>query len=252
MNTRERRLLIAAGCAAAITLPFAAFIAPPDAIQGQAQRFMYLHVPAAWTAYLCFVVVLVCGLRMLFRPGSAARSVARAAAEVGVAMTAFTLITGSIWGALTWGTAWVWDARVTSTVALGLVYLAYLAVDILTPRHRVRWVLAPLAVAGFVMVPVVHFSVVWWRTLHQPATILAPNTSPPIHPMMALTLTFAVVTFTLLAAWILHRRIGALRTGTDRPSGSARPTEVPGDPQPSGVVPRTTTATQERVGGPVS
>jgi heme exporter protein C len=176
-------------------------------VQGDAQRWMYLHVPAAWSAYLCFAVVLLACLPVALRGAVRPLAVARAAAETGVVLTAVTLATGSVWGAQTWGTWWVWDARVTTTVATGLVYVMFLAALALatTPRgHRAAgWV----GVLGFLMVPVVHLSVVWWRTLHQPPTLLAPGTGAPIDPVMAAALATSVLTCTLLTVTAVLGRL---------------------------------------------
>lgn len=200
----------------ALTLPMALLVAPPDAVQGEAQRWMYLHVPAAWAAYACFAVVLVASLQVL-RTGAVERALmARAAAEVGLVLTVLTLLTGSVWGRFTWGVWWVWDARILTTVALALVYAAYLALVHLAPR-RPR-IPAVLGVVGFLLVPVVHMSVVWWRTLHQPPTILAPEAGLPIDPVMGATLALAVLTTSLAAAWAVLTRL----TGLDRTRQKSR------------------------------
>lgn len=188
----------------------AAAAAPADAVQGQWQRLMYLHVPAAWTAYLCFLVVLVTNAAYLRTRAPQWGRCAQAAAEVGVVAVAVTLLTGSIWGEAVWGTWWAWDPRLVSTAVLGALYLAYLGLcdlEAVWARTTAAW----LGVLSFALVPVVHFSVVWWRTLHQPATILAPPTqAPPIDPRMALALALAVVASTTTALWALACRVGRL------------------------------------------
>lgn len=192
-------------------------LAPTDAVQGDAQRWMYLHVPAAWCAYLCFFLVLLASAQQLRTASEGSGRLGRAAAEVGVVLTAATLLTGSIWGHLAWGTWWAWDARVTTTVALGLVYLGYLglrgALD--GTRHRL---IALVGIFGFAMVPIVHFSVVWWRTLHQPATILAPTLNPPIDPRMGLALAISLLAFTVATAWALHWRLRSLQSSAAAPA----------------------------------
>lgn len=187
-------------------------VAPTDRVLGDAQRLMYVHVPVAWCAYLCFAIVLVASIGYLRRRGAASARVARAAAELGVVLTALTLVSGSLWGALTWGTWWVWDGRTTSTVAMGLVYAAYLGVRAIEVGRASRVAAAVIGVVGFAIVPVVHLSVLWWRTLHQPATLLAPSAAPPIHPLMAAALLAAVATVmtaTLLALRLRVRRLAA-------------------------------------------
>ncbi|GAB3553478.1 cytochrome c biogenesis protein CcsA [Arthrobacter tumbae] len=195
-------------------LLFGAFIAPPDVVQGNAQRLMYLHVPAAWTAYLGFLIVLLASLGVLFTRFRRSSDVARAAAEVGLALTALTLATGSLWGGLTWGTWWAWDARVLSTVAMGLVYTIYLAARSLADEERGAPGVAVLGVIGFAIVPVVHFSVLWWRTLHQPPTILAPQLNPPMDATMLFTLGAAVLAFTMLALMAIALRTRGLAEGS--------------------------------------
>lgn len=205
---------------AVAALALGAFVAPPDAVQGEAQRLMYLHVPAAWSAYLCFLIVLLASVGVLVRHSVRADLMARAAAETGLGLTALTLATGSVWGGLTWGTWWAWDARVLSTVAMGLVYAVYLSARSLSDDDGGSGV-AFLGIAGFATVPVVHFSVLWWRTLHQPPTLLAPALDPPIDGLMLLALLTAVVAFTLLVAVVLLRRTATLAARGTRPGEPA-------------------------------
>jgi heme exporter protein C len=198
-----------AGCG----LLVAVFVAPTDAVQGDAQRLMYLHVPAAWTAYTAFAVVLGASVAYLTRRQLRFDRYARAAAEIGVVATALAIATGSVWGHAVWGVWWTWDPRLVSTALLLLAYAAYLAVRRLTgdPGTNARRS-ALLGVGAFALVPVVHFSVVWWRSLHQPATMLAPNPKPPIDPLMAATLLLCVAAFLVTAAWLYLWRLSALGT----------------------------------------
>ncbi|GAA4725080.1 heme exporter protein C [Promicromonospora umidemergens] len=220
----RRALVLAAALSTALALALV-LVAPPDAVQGDAQRWMYLHVPAAWSAYLCFAVVLVACLPVALHDAGRPLAVARAAAEAGVVLTAVTLATGSVWGAQTWGSWWVWDARVTTTVAMGLVYVAFLAALTLATGPRGRRTAGTAGVLGFLMVPVVHLSVVWWRTLHQPPTVLAPGTDAPIAPVMAWTLAVSVLACTLLTTVVVldRARHGA---GHDSPLAVADPDEA--------------------------
>ncbi|MDQ6937409.1 MAG: cytochrome c biogenesis protein [Actinomycetota bacterium] len=196
----------------------ASVLAPPDAVQGQWQRLMYIHVPAAWAAYLAFAGVLaasVVQLRRLsqHRDTARARRWAQACAEVGVAATGLTLVAGSIWGHAVWGVWWAWDARLVSTALMFLIYVGYLGVLAMSqdepgigqPRVRAA---AWAGVAGFVVVPVVHFSVVWWTTLHQQATVLAPPTqAPPLDPRMAVALSLSVLASTVVGAVVVLQRV---------------------------------------------
>jgi heme exporter protein C len=182
-------------------------VAPPDALQGQSQRLMYLHVPAAWTAFAAFGVVAFCSIAVLLGGRERMWALGGAAAELGVAMTALTLVEGSIWGHAAWGVWWAWDPRLVSTAALFLVYVAYLAGRSLagasvTGRRRV----AIWGACSALLVPVVHFSVLWWRTLHQPPTLLAPSLHPPIAPVMLAALAVGVVAFSLGGSWYVVRR----------------------------------------------
>ncbi|MEO9248244.1 cytochrome c biogenesis protein CcsA [Citricoccus nitrophenolicus] len=231
MSLGQQKLLAAGLIVCVLTLPFALFVAPADAVQGEAQRLMYLHVPAAWSAFLCFGAVLVASLRHLFVRRERPWVLARAAAEAGVILTGLTLLTGSLWGALTWGTWWAWDARVITTVAMGLVYVVYLAVSGLVRTRSRRWA-SVIGILGFLTVPLVHFSVLWWRTLHQPPTILAPSLSPPIDPLMGVALAAALLGFTLWTAGAVSYRAAALR---------AVAAEGAAAPGPEGETPATTT-----------
>jgi heme exporter protein C len=183
--------------------------APPDAVQGDAQRLMYLHVPAAWIAYLAFGVTAISSALWLWpRTRSEVYDrVAGASAELGVIFTALTLALGSLWGRPIWGVWWAWDARLVTTVVLLFLYLGYLALRRVpaSPDARAKRC-AIAALIAFVDVPIVHFSVTWWRTLHQEATVFNPELKANIHGVMALTLWLGVLAFTLLYVYLLDRR----------------------------------------------
>ncbi|WFE39844.1 cytochrome c biogenesis protein CcsA [Micromonospora sp. WMMD998] len=228
---RRTTAWIAAGLAAGAALA-GGLLAPTDATQGPAQRLMYLHVPAAWVAYLAFAVVLAASVAHLVRGDARWDRVALAATEIGVVLTAVTLATGSLWGHLVWGAWWAWDPRLVGTALLFLVYAAALALRRALaersgrPAHGDERVTRPVAVlgaGGFLLVPVVHFCVLWWRSLHQQATVLAPE-QPPIDPRMALALLLAVAAATVAATWVLahrlvrlHRQADAVRAAAPRP-----------------------------------
>ena len=223
-TTLRRAVGLGAGVAGVALLLLGLFVAPPDAVQGQAQRLMYMHVPAAWVAYLSFAIVLVASVGYLWRRDLRWDTRARAAAEIGAGLTALTLALGSLWGRPVWGVWWAWDPRMVSTAVLLLVYVGYLGVRGLSAEPHVNARRAAvIGVLGFVDVPIVHFSVLWWRSLHQPPTLLRPGGAPPIAaPMLAALLT-GVAAFTLLAAWVYLRRLDQLitRTGPADPSGAA-------------------------------
>ena len=185
--------------------------APREAVQGNVQRIMYLHVPAVLTAYLAFVLVLAGSIGYLATRRSGWDRLAAAAGEIGVLFTGLTIVSGSIWGKPTWGTWWTWDARLTSTAVLFCVYVGYLLLRSLIedPEARARYA-AVVGILGAVNIPIVHFSVKWWRALHQPSTILGPEPSP-IDPAIGLALFINWVAFTLLFAYFLSRRMEIAR-----------------------------------------
>jgi heme exporter protein C len=180
--------------------------APREAVQGNVQRIMYLHVPAVLTAYLAFALVFVGSLGYLFTRRLGWDRLAVAAAEPGVLFTGLTIVSGSIWGKPTWGTWWTWDARLTSTAVLFLVYVGYLLLRGMVDEsdRRARYS-AVVGILGAANIPIVHFSVKWWRALHQPSTILGPEPSPIAAPI-ALTLLANWIAFTLLFLYFLARR----------------------------------------------
>ncbi len=187
----------------------------PDRDMGHLQKIMYVHVPAAWNAFLAFLWVFIQSIRYLFTRDERADLQAAAAAEVGAVLTGLTLALGSIWGRPTWGVWWTWDARLTSTAVLFLVYVGYLALRGLTDdsERRARWS-AAVGILGALNVPIVYMSVKWWRTLHQMQS--APSTLDPTYTMglraNAFAFLFMLIVFvayryrSLLAERILERQ----------------------------------------------
>ena len=209
----NRRLAAVVGWSALASLVVLAvlglWIAPPDAVQRDAQRLMYLHVPAAWLAYLAFgVTALASALYLWGRTRSAVWDrIAGASAEIGVVFTGLTLVLGSLWGRPVWGIWWAWDARLVSTAVLFFLYVGYLALRrIPGPGRATRCAIA--ALIAVVDVPIVHFSVDWWRTLHQEGTVFNEELKAQIHGMMA---------FTLVYVYLLDKRyrLEALEEGRD-------------------------------------
>ena len=205
-----RRLVITDSAAALLLLlgGVAAVVAPPDRLQGDLQRLMYLHVPAAWVAYLAFAVTLGGSVLWLRTRRAQWDRLAASSAELGVLFTALTLALGSIWGKPVWGVWWTWDARLVTTALLFLVYIAYLSLrrSIDDPQLRARRS-AILGIVAFVQVPIVHMSVQWWRTLHQPPTVLRMEGAPTIETTMLLALAVNVLAFTAAYGALLRRRI---------------------------------------------
>ena len=187
-------------------------VAPPDAVQGEVQRLMYVHVPAAWLAYLSFFLVFLSSIAYLRTRRIRWDRVAAASAEIGVLFTALAIALGALWGKPVWGAWWTWDPRLTTTAMLLLIYLGYLAVrrSVDGPSRRARWS-AVIGIVGFVDVPIVHLSVVWWRSLHQQSTVLRID-GPEIHGSMLVALLVGVAAFTLVYSYlmILRLRVGRL------------------------------------------
>jgi heme exporter protein C len=207
--TRTLGWLAAAGLTAGLVMGFG--VAPREVTQGNVQRIMYVHVPSVWVAYLAFGVVLVASVVYLWRRAPAADRLAHASAEVGVLFTGITIASGAIWGKPTWGTWWTWDARLTSVAILFVMYLGYLLLRGLVedPERRARYA-AVVGIVAALDIPLVHFSVYWWRTLHQPPSVLRPgSTSLPSEILAALLVNF--LAFTLLYAYFVTTRVGLLR-----------------------------------------
>lgn len=181
--------------------------APPDAVQGEVQRIMYLHVPLILVSYLAFFVVFVTSILYLARRWERHDAIAHSSAEIGVLFTALAIAAGSIWGRPTWGTWWTWDARLTTTTILLLIFIGYLMLRALVDDpSRGATFSAVLGIIGFLDVPIIHMSVVWWRTLHQPASVLRPGPST-VAPDMQVALYTNLAAFVLLYAYFLVKRV---------------------------------------------
>lgn len=195
--------------AIAVGLYWGLVIAPPDAYQGQVQRIMYLHLPSILTAYLSYFLVFIGSGMYLWKREKRDDILAHSAAELGVLFTALTIIEGSIWGRPTWGVWWTWDARLTLTAVLLLIYVGYLMLrSLIEDEDRAAAAAAVLGIIGFLDIPLIHMSVYWWRTLHQPPSILQPNKAPweNVHPSMLIALTISFIGFLLLYFYLLSLR----------------------------------------------
>jgi len=195
-------LSIATALAVAVGLYWALVIAPPDYQQGETVRIMFIHVPAATVAMGGYVLLAVLGASLLVWRHPLAALMARATAPVGATFTAVGLITGSLWGRPMWGTYWVWDARLTSFLLLFFLFLGHIALSrAYDDPDRGDRAASILALVGAINVPVIKFSVDWWNTLHQPASIMrlgGPTIDPTIlYPLLWMMLTFALL-FVLL------------------------------------------------------
>jgi heme exporter protein C len=197
--------------------------APTDALQGAVQRIFYLHVSAAIAAYGCFAVVLVGGIIYLRTENLTADRFARAGALVGLVFTTVTLVMGMLWARPIWGAFWTWDARLTSTLVLWIIYAGYLLVRRLAePGRQAARIAAVVGIFGFIDVPVVHFSVTWWRTQH-PGPVIINDALPP--EMLAAFLFTMACTLVLAAVMIVIRyRIETLTDEAAQRAGS--PAEI--------------------------
>ncbi|PWE55157.1 heme transporter HemC [Metarhizobium album] len=196
------------------------FAAEGDYQQGETVRIMYVHVPAAWLSMMCYTVMAASAIGTLVWRHPLADVSAKTAAPLGAGFTLIALITGSLWGKPMWGTWWVWDARLTSVFVLFLMYLGLIALNrAMDDPSKAARVSAVLILVGFVNIPIIKFSVEWWNTLHQPASVVrldGPTIDPEfLRPLLVMAVAFTVLFFTLhLAAMrneILRRRVSAQR-----------------------------------------
>lgn len=190
-------------------LYYGLFASPPDYQMGDSVRIMYVHVPAAWMALGTYVFIAIMSAISLVWRHALADVAARAAAPIGAAFTVIVLATGSLWGKPTWGTWWEWDARMTSVLILLFIYLGYMALTrAFDDAQRGARAAAILAIVGVVIVPVIRFSVDWWNTLHQPASILRAGGSS-IHASMEVPLFLMAFAYMFYFVTVLLIRIRA-------------------------------------------
>lgn len=230
--TNDHRLTALGGAAAAavatsIVLIFFVAREASAAMGGQLQRIFYVHVPSAWVAYLGFAIVFFCSVAYLRRETERWDVLAHAAAEVGVVFCTLVLVTGPIWARPVWGTWWQWDARLTSALVLWLTYVGYLVLRSLAgPARASARAAAVVGIAGFVNVPIVHFSVRWWRTLHPSGPTLAnPADASGLGGPEIVTFLTAFVAFTLLGVYLiaLRARIGGVERAIERAPRAGEP-----------------------------
>jgi heme exporter protein C len=223
----------------AIGLPLALFVAPPDYQQGDMVRVMYIHVPSAWLSLLVYGAMAVAALGTLIWRHPLADVAGKSAAPIGAAFTFVALVTGSLWGKPTWGTYWVWDARLTSELVLLLIYLGLIALwQAVEDPGRAARVAAVLTLVGSINLPIIKFSVDWWNTLHQGESIFRAGGSTidasmlwPLGIMtLATTLFFVAALLAAMRNEILRRRLRTLERGVAAAAaatGVARPAAAP-------------------------
>lgn len=205
------RLLPWLGTLAAVLLLLGAgwglALAPADYQQGDSYRIMFIHVPAAWLSMLTYMVMAGGAFVFLVWRIKLADMLAKCCAPLGAAFTALTLVTGSLWGKPMWGTWWAWDARLTSELVLLFLYLGLIALrGAIDEPQRAGRATALLALVGVVNIPIIHFSVEWWNTLHQPASLTRMD-GPAIHPAMLTPLLLMIAGFTVYFAAVLLQRL---------------------------------------------
>jgi heme exporter protein C len=187
------------------------FASPPDYQQGESVRIMYVHVPAAWLGSGGYLALAIASATALIWRHPLATIAARAIAPAGAAFTAICLMSGSLWGKPTWGTYWVWDARLTSMLVLLFLYLGYLALSASEgERGGERKGAALLAMVGAINLPVIKYSVEWWNTLHQGSSISFVRGKSNVAPEMLTPLLLSVAGFSLLFAAIVLMRMRAM------------------------------------------
>jgi heme exporter protein C len=180
----------------------AVYLSPPDRDMGHLQKIMYVHVPAAWVAFVAFFFVFLGSVLYLWKRNPNHDLMAAAAAEVGTVFTALTIALGSIWGKPTWGVWWTWDPRLTTTAILLLIFVGYVALRSFTDdeERRARWS-AAVGILGFINVPIVYMSVKWWRTIHQ---VQSTTESVESTFLYGLLINLAAFTF-LMLFYVAHR-----------------------------------------------
>ena len=186
-----------------VALTFALILSPPDYLQGDSVRIMYVHVPSAWIGLASFTsIALLSILNFIFKIKNFSL-ITKSIAPLGLMFTCLAIVTGSLWGKPTWGTWWVWDARITSMVVLSIFYILFiLAHKLIKDEGKANKVSNIIAIIGLINVPIIKYSVDWWNTLHQPASIKLDGTST-IHSSMLLPLMLMLLVLLLYCALIL-------------------------------------------------
>ena len=209
-------LLIVTSILMLLNLYLIFMVAPTDAVLGHVQRIFYFHVPIAVVSFLAFFVVFVASIGYLVTPKSKWDSVAHAAAEVGVVFVSLALLTGIVWARPVWGVWWTWEPRLTTTLILWLIYVAYLMLRSYAPtKSQGALYAAGLGIIGFVDVPIVYYSVQWWRSIHPSAVVGPLADTGALEPIMQGVLLYSLGVFLLLFLYLVLERMH-LRNIEDR------------------------------------
>ncbi len=183
------------------------WVAPREATMGEIQRIFYYHVPSAWTSFLCFFANFIASVLYLARRNMKSDAFAVATAEVGVVFCTVVLVTGPLWARPVWGIWWTWDARLTTTLVLWLIYVSYLILRRYTTGQATPTLAAALAIFGFIDVPIVYMSIRWWRTQH-PQPVIAGGQGSGLDPRMWYAVLWnwlAFMAFATLLIWVRYR-----------------------------------------------
>ncbi|MEO1013633.1 MAG: heme ABC transporter permease [Pseudomonadota bacterium] len=227
----DRLAPLAGGAAIALIglgLYFGLFNSPADYQQGDTVRIMYVHVPAAWMAMACYTSMAIASIVGFVWKHPLADVAAKSTAPIGAVFTALALFTGALWGQPTWGTWWVWDARLTSVLVLFFMYLGYMALwNAIDEPTRAARIAAVACLVGFVNIPIIKFSVDWWNSLHQPASVIRAD-GPSIDGAMLRPLLLMAVGYMLAYVWMLLVNMGAelAERRAARLQAGARPTST--------------------------
>ncbi len=186
-----------------IALTFALILSPPDYLQGDSVRIMYVHVPSAWIGLATFTCITIISLITFIFKTKNLTLISKSIAPIGLLFTCLAIITGSLWGQPTWGTWWAWDARITSMLILAFFYILFiLTYKFIAQEDKANKVSSIIAIVGFINIPIIKFSVNWWNTLHQPQSINLLQGSNSIHSSMLLPLMLMLLVLLLYCALI--------------------------------------------------
>ncbi len=207
-------LAVITGVMMLVDLYFIFIVAPTDSVLGHVQRVFYFHVPIAIMSFLAFFVVFIGSIGYLIKQTPKWDAIAHASAEVGVVFVTLALLTGMIWARPVWNTWWTWEPRLTTTLILWLIYVAYLMVRSYAPSQSKGAVYgAVVGIVGFVDVPIVYYSVVWWRSIH-PSPVVGPFAqADSLDGSMALILLYSFITFIFFFAYMVMERMELRKTG---------------------------------------
>ena len=185
-----------------IALSFALLLSPPDYLQGNNVRIMYVHVPAAWIGVVSFTSIAILSIVKFIFKLKNLNLVIKSIAPLGLLFTCLAIVTGALWGQPTWGTWWAWDARITSMVVLSIFYILFiLSHKLITNEDKANKISSIIAIIGLINIPIIKYSVDWWNTLHQPASIKIDGSST-IHSSMLVPLGLMLLVFLLYCALI--------------------------------------------------